>query len=256
MNNTNCSNTMKNFLNSIENLETTELPLRMMLENSSYYPACDEDGGVMRFLNVQKPELGILSHIMVDYRMDHSRLLNALPSIRGYHVYSHRPLAMEELIPNGWQCPTLSAEEFRMMEKRRTDMNMNPFAEWVLLERDNDMDATHGPDRMSLIYICGDGAATYHALYCTQQIAPALLAIIQPGTGWGGNYTNFFDPHALFHRIVASNKAGMPKWLVFGPGRVNPWLGYHHADTINHYYPKGGTCEVYRLCKSMSDCES
>ena len=255
MNNTNCSNTMKNFLNSIENLLTTELPLRMMLENSSYYPACAEDGGVMRYLNRMKPELGIISHIMVDYHEDRTHLLAALPSIRGYHVHSHRPLAKEELIPNGWQCPVLTAEELRKMEGSLCFMK-EPFAEWVLLERDADMDAAHGPERMSLIYICGDGAATYHALYCTQQIAPTLVAIIQPGHGFGFNYTNFFDPHALFHRIVAQNPAGMPQWLVFGPFPEEPWPGYCHADTINHYYPKGGTCEVYLLCESMSDCES
>lgn len=241
---------MKTLLKEILDLKTEKFPIRKILENSSYYPACADDGGVMRYLNTMNPELGILSHVMVDYHMDRDRLLAALPSIRGYHVHSHRPLTFEELAPNGWQMPRISAAELRRMEGHRCFMKES-FAEWILLERDADMDASHGPERMSLTYICGDGAATYHALYCTQEIAPTLLAIIRPGHGFGFNWTNFFDPRALFHRIVAHNEAGMPQWLIFGPYEVAPWRGYHHVDTIPHYYPDGsGTCEVYQLAEN------
>ncbi len=240
-----------NYLNRISNLSGEPLPLQLVLENSSYYAACDEDGGVMKYLNCMKPELQVLSHIMVDYHMDRPRLLDAVNTIRGYHVHSHRPLTYDELAPQGWQMPQLTFAELKKMERHRCFMK-EPFAEWILLERDADMDSSHGPERMSLIYICGDGAATYHALYCAQQIAPTLLAIIQPGHGFGFNWVNFFDVKGALYRLASQNAAGMPKFLIFGPDEDSRWPGYAHIDKIHHYYPNGrGTCDVYE--RKMDD---
>ncbi|MGN1215563.1 MAG: hypothetical protein ACI4TJ_04870, partial [Candidatus Cryptobacteroides sp.] len=72
--------------------------------------------------------------------------------------------------------------------------------------RDEGIDEDRGPKRFSLMYICGDGAATYAALYSEKKIAPTVLAIIHPGTGWGGNYTDFFNPEKILRKIIDSGK--------------------------------------------------
>lgn len=78
----------------------------------------------------------------------------------------------------------------------------NAFGRWIVYERDEDADPIVGPEKFSLLYIAGDGAATYAALYLENNIAPRALSIIRPGTGWGGNYSSYLDSDSVFHRIV------------------------------------------------------
>lgn len=59
-----------------------------------------------------------------------------------------------------------------------------PFCHWFIMEREKDFDETHGPERFSLLYICGEGVATYLQLYNANNIVPIAIAVIQPGTGW------------------------------------------------------------------------
>src|SRR5690606_20306993 len=89
-----------------------------------------------------------------------------------------------------------------------------PFAEWVVLQRKNDFGADHGPERLSLLYLVADGAAAFHALYNTQRVAPYIVSIIQPGTGFGGNRTDFREEKLIFGRVVLGNPAGVPEYLL------------------------------------------
>lgn len=47
-------------------IERGVFPLRQLLENSLYYPACDLDGGVIRYCNQHFPQLNICSFVYVD----------------------------------------------------------------------------------------------------------------------------------------------------------------------------------------------
>jgi hypothetical protein len=42
------------------------------------------------------------------------------------------------------------------------------------------------------------------------------IAIIQPGHGFGGNYTDFTDPERILARSVFGNPAGAPQLLLYG----------------------------------------
>jgi hypothetical protein len=76
------------------------------------------------------------------------------------------------------------------------------------------------------VYVGGDGVATYQALYLQQKVAPLVLAIIQPGHGFGLNYTNFEDPQGfLADTALRMNGDRIPEYLVCGgAGR-----DYHEA---------------------------
>ena len=76
-----------------------------------------------------------------------------------------------------------------------------------------------GPEKFSLLYVAGDGAATYAALYLENKIAPRALSIIRPGTGWGGNYSSYFYSDSVFLRIVNSGSV-VPEFVFLGNGRI------------------------------------
>ncbi len=96
------------------------------------------------------------------------------------------------------------------------DYIKEPFAIWAVFERLAGLDEDHGPIRFSLLYICGEGAATFQALYYGSQCAPAVVAIIQPGMGFGSNWTDFTHPKEVLARSVLENPCGSPGYLLYG----------------------------------------
>ena len=120
----------------------------------------------------------------------------------GYHLKQHEEISQHQLAPNGWRVlVSPDQEEMNSLEFHRSFME-KPFAHWVVYERDTDLSESHGPTRISLLFICGDGALTYQALYLQNRIVPAIMAVIQPGHGFGGNYTNFYSNDKLFYKSV------------------------------------------------------
>lgn len=91
-----------------------------------------------------------------------------------------------------------------------------PFCSWSILERSNDFPPSHGPRRFSFLYLCADGVAAFQALYVANRALPAIVAIIQPGHGFGMNWTNFTDPEKIFAQSVLENPAGKPTILLYG----------------------------------------
>lgn len=187
----------------------THLPIRDVLAGSVYYPACEFDGDPVRYLGGN-----FHSFVYVDYGVGRDRLLQNLDGFRGYRVAASRDVGEPELTPNGWtpRFPRTSDGDPR----RRADWIKAPFGIWSIYQRSEDFGSDHGPDRFSLLYIGGDGVATFQALYDGNRVAPAVVAVIQPGHGFGGNWTNFEDAEGMFARSVLENPSGTPEYLLFG----------------------------------------
>jgi len=186
-----------------------EFPWPEMLQRSVYYPASRFDGQPVRFLGRY-----FQSYIYVDYGVAQEDLIQRLDEFLGYRVMGWRNVAKEELVPNGWSPIPPTRED--VSSSRQMQRIRDPFAIWAVLEREEGYSADHGPARISLLYICGDGVATFQAIYHGNEAAPAVVAIIQPGTGFGGNWTNFEDPKKCFARSVMQNPHGQPEYLLNG----------------------------------------
>ena len=89
------------------------------------------------------------------------------------------------------------------------------FGHWAILKRDEDRDDSHGPRLVSILYFGGEMSAIYQGLYCRLKVAPKVLAIIQPGA-IGGEWECVTRSDSFFHKVVASNPAGMPAYLLYG----------------------------------------
>ena len=161
---------MKNL--SKTDIETGRLPIGDLLRNSLYYPACWTDGSPIKYFNERYGEFGINSFVYVDYTMSSEILSQEEETFRHYHIFASRDLSVEELTMPGRDymsyARVLSAEERLRYKEIVLGMHkdqIQPFARWIVYERNDDAPADCGPERFSLLYIGGEGVATYAALY-------------------------------------------------------------------------------------------
>jgi hypothetical protein len=214
-------------------LGSANFALDEALQHSLYYPAAGFDGRPVQFLG------GFIhSFIYVDYGMEEPAVDTEaqVSGFLGYHLAGHKRLSERELAPNGWhlQVPLQFQNQVRAFTERLAQgFVRKPFATWYIFDRnDDDRGEDHGPQRFSLIYICADGVAAYQALYWYNHTAPEVLAIIQPGTGFGGNYTDFSDPNGfLAWTVLRGNGSSIPEYLVCG----GLSLGYTQAFWPDDY---------------------
>jgi hypothetical protein len=124
---------------------------------------------------------------------------------------------MHQLIPKGWNVVIKPQREYEYHRPADYRSCIKPgFCQWFIFEATETIDSEDKPTRISLLFLCGDGPATYQALYLSNRIKPKILAILQPGHGFGGNWTNYRDPKAILAKSVTQNRSLMPDYLVDG----------------------------------------
>jgi hypothetical protein len=203
------------WLSRIESTTIREapFPLADILRASLYYPSAGFDGDPVRYLAGN-----VVSFVFVDYGKSDEDLTAELTDpkygFRGYEVIASRPITEEELAPRGWTPSYPSPADGD--PSRYRDWMKRPFCLWIILQRRREMPTSHGPHRFSLLYLCADGVAAFQALYVANGATPDFVTVIQPGHGFGANWTNFEDPEMIFARSVIQNPSGKPSVLLFG----------------------------------------
>lgn len=200
-------------------IHTIPFPITELLENSIYYPSSYFDGSV-----VKAYAHDYQSFVYCDYGVTEEDFLAKLETFRGYNVLAHRPVQKEELIPDGWELQI--PRQLLANYGKYPDYIKKPFAHWALYERKPEYSDTHGPVRFSLLYIGGEGVATYQALYWSNQITALAVAIIRPGTGFGLNWTNFLDGEKALGYVVTQNPYGQPNFLIADSRQLLHWNTY------------------------------
>lgn len=222
------------------------LPIDQVLAGSVYYPACGRDGDPVRYLGG-----AFTSFIYVDYGLTCAQVRESLRDphhgFDGYAVIAQRMVCEHELAPHGWTpIPPLPGDG--NMGRVPGNWIKTPFALWTVLERQADYGEDHGPERFSLLYVGGDGAATFQALYHSNGAHPEVVAVIQPGHAFGGNWTNFTNPDAIFARSVLQNRHGIPRYLLYGgwgPAdhyRASCWPSHRRLEHEFNLRVHGGLC--------------
>ena len=226
-------------MNIIDSLTSDEIqngkfPLEELLENSLYYPSSGFDGGVVKHFSKE-----VQSFIFCDYATSKVKLLDALDKFHGYRIFASRPLSLLEVYPKGYAIqppPNFNLKEYTKYKEIQSE----PFVHWAVYERVDNFDETHGPKRFSLLYIGGEGVAAYQSLYWITMKTAKILAIIQPGTGFGGNWTDFKDKKSPLAWAVLTNTYGTPETIIYGGIGKNytdlNWDGYVSNKTISPYY--------------------
>lgn len=227
---------------TVTDIEYGHFPLQNILANSLFYPACDNDGGVVKDCNTLNRKLGIENFIYCDYAFGEDRLNEAMDTFHGYSVLASRSLKQFDLIPNRWDMKMPPGLDLRQYHNHR-EAYKTPFAKWIVYHRDATKGDDFGPARFSLLYIGGEGVATYQAIYWSNNACPKILAIIQPGHAFGLNWTDFTSPTGYLNWVVTNNpNHQMPEQIYFGGiGNYDSyndlnWTGYAKLRGIKRYY--------------------
>ena len=225
------------------------VPLDDLLRNSLYYPASRTDGRPIKLCNTAWRQLGIDSFVYCDFDLSVREFLADTRTMRGYHVVAHRRLDSSEYIPEGWQLEMVP-EENANGRRRYWDSFLGqggPKHEacWVVFERNADKSPAHGPKRLSVLYVCGEGLATFQQLYCSRGIAPKMLCFIQCW-GFAGNWTDFSACGAPFHRTLLKYRECTPEWLCFGD-----CCGIHGVIKLRNLDYAQVQCLGYRTYKGL-----
>lgn len=193
------------------------LPLHELLCESLYYPSSGFDGDPIKHFGGN-----VLSFVYVDYGHTRDAFMNVL-QFTGYELVASRFVTENELVPDGRRPLDLRWMDGDPLRYRA--YVKEPFCVWSIFQRRGEFSVGHGPVRFSLLFICADGVATFQALYLGNSITPKAVAIIQPGHGFGYNWSDFTDPEQVFARVLHANPAGLPKMLIYG-GIGRDWKSY------------------------------
>ena len=179
-----------------------------MLSGSVYYPSCRFDGDPVMHLAGN-----FHSFIYVDYGVGRDELVRRLDEFRGYRIVAFRDVTERELTPNGWtpQYPRTC---------RRSPPSQAPPGSGLRsafgrsTSGRNSMVRITAPIASACSTSVGDDVATF-ALYHGNGVAPAVVAVIQPGHGFGGNWTDLRIPNAS-SLVRCSAILLAPEYLLFG----------------------------------------
>lgn len=186
-----------------------------------YYPGSGDDG--------QPVKLCALSHVAhafvyVDQEYCWNTLVERLVDqdrgFRGYKLVHDEDVSQNQLRPGDWT-QHIKLEEVEKFKSFRSSF-ANPFARFAVLERQGD-DENHGPWRIAILFICGDGFASFDALYCQEDDVPPPFLIVIQDHGFGGNYDRF-DRDGLLERIACETGV-LPEFLLVADCS-DPWSGY------------------------------
>lgn len=183
--------------------------LEDILPLATYYPGGGFDGEPYSLYSKLWP-----CHVYVDYGIRRSQLMTELTGLRGllgYRVLATRSLPREEVVLAGYRPPRVLSASDRPVTF--VDASIEPFCEWVVLERDASRGDGHGPKRLGMLFLCGDGVASYDGLYNARNLLPA--AVLIKDHGFGGNWTRFSEPKGPLWRVVTRDGNGpMPKLVL------------------------------------------
>ena len=238
---------------SKEDIKSQPIPIVNLLMDSFYYPSSGFDGGIVKDCNTKARDLNIQSFIYCDYATGNEAFDKMQNTFVGYQVFESKTVKQEELTPTGWRPqlpPNFNKNEYLQYKE---DWK-KPFANWTVYEREADKTELHGPERFSVLYIGGEGIATFQALYWTHKISPKAIAIIQPGTAFGLNWTNFSNKDGHLAWVINNNPAGQPQYIYYGGYGKNytdlDWQNYTEIRLISPYYCNRdgimGEVRVYR----------
>ncbi len=142
---------------------------------------------------------------------------------RGYTVMHEENIGKEVLRPGGWT-PHVEARSFNMF----MGDDFSPYALFVVLQRDEGLDDSHGPERLAGLFIGGDGFATYDALYCQNDGTQAPYLVVLHNSGF---HENLPGRDGLLEQIAVRCKV-FPEWLLVSTWNTEAWNNYQQAESL------------------------
>ena len=194
-----------------------------------YYPGSGNDGHPV---SLCARSHAVHAFLYVDYGVDRQtisrRVQDTEQGFLGYSIINPpgEDIAKNTLdrgVPLKWHVDPSVLPRAR---ERYRSLDIKPFAWFVVLQRDEGYDDTHGPERIAGLFIGADGHATYDALYCQDDGTPEPFMIVVQDYPFGGDFDRF-GRNGILEKI-ARECGQLPQWLLVG-GDTEPWTDYEEC---------------------------
>lgn len=222
---------------------------RDVIDGSVYYPGAGLDQSVIDAYS------GFAhSFIYVDYDTHHDFIWARIQRLPGYDVLLIKKVNQKDLASNSIKSQKVYRSDFypnfleeEPITKKLNRLNnrikdgitqahdgMTPdFFIWVVYQRRITTNSGCGPERLSLLYIWGEGVDTYNTIFNSNRLRPLAIVIKSVDRG---NWTLFEQRGGIFERVVMDNEAGIPDYL-FADWRYSPQ--YHNeCNTDSPYWER------------------
>jgi len=203
-----------------------------------YYPGSGTDGHPVKLFGSTHS-----AHCFVyaDYGVPQQQIegqLAARRGFRGYHTFARLQLCERDLVPGGWT-PHVGPDE--VLRDKNHFANVAPFGFLEVLERNANLNDTHGARRLAVLFLGADGIATYDAIFC-QKRGTVPFAVLLQDHGFGGNYDKF-GRGGLLESIVMRSQC-LPSWLLVAE-YTTAWQGFDRVPDVEG--DRGGMHRTLRL---------
>ncbi len=199
-------------------------PLADLLTNSIYVPSTEFDGSVVKAYADE-----YRNFVYCDIGPD-DLTVPALQQFRGYEVMIHRRVDRDELVPADWR-PSLPDQLRGYCSPYSNWLDSpEPFAYAAVYQRQADYSDMHGPMHFNLLFVYGDGAITYQALYESNCLAPKVVILIQPEVTFGPNWVHFLDERKALGHVVMQNPHGKPEFVSCTERGMLRWRSYLNVE--------------------------
>ncbi len=196
-----------------------------------YYPGSGFDGEAVRlFASTQSAHCFIYADYIVSQAILCETLDQPNGAFTGYKTLARIHLTEQEILTRYWVQHLYLTSRESVSYGFAEEMQRAPFAFLEVLERKPEFDDSFGAERIAILFVGGDGVATYDALFCQKDSKP-LFALVLQDHGFGANYTRF-GKGGLLHEIAASCEK-LPQYLWIDPRDTQPWDGYEKIQNLS-----------------------
>ena len=200
----------------VKDPDTALFHLKSILKDSLYYPASGLNGTPIKYLAGN-----VFSFIYADYGITKHQFLRNLNGngeecgFKNYHSVLQKEIFRDDIVPAGWMPNIIPTDEKQIKNLLRSEQRAETFGHWSVWQRNETAESDVGPEVFSFFFLAGEMSAVYQGLYCRNNISPKILTIIQPGA-MGGEWECVTSNNSFFKKVVKSNLAGMPEYLLCG----------------------------------------
>ena len=212
-----------------------------------YYPGSAHDGHPLKIFGKAH---AAQCFVFADYGLPSTSFSEALRDSahqeypRGYLPHHVVDLKENDLLPNGWKQhvhPSMAPTELAQRHPPG-----GGFGVFAVLQRAPSMGDSHGPERIAILVIGGDGIATFDALFC-QQDSKAPYAVVIQDHGFSGNWAPFGTKNSPLWYLARDH--AMPKWLLADEAQ-DVWPGFEAVSSPDKGGMRGNLRRLFRRPQS------
>jgi hypothetical protein len=183
--------------------------IKNLIRDSLFFPSCGTDNIPVKYFMGNVYSFIYVDHGISEYAFN--RNIDLSNSFIGYKII-HKEKVSKIQLDNGNENNSLIRISPREPPK---EWNKNSYCYWNVFRKKLNTNTGNNPDYFSLLYLSSEAIIAYYILYNQYKISPKILCIMQEGSNFGGNWTDYTDRNSDLAQAIFRNKE-LPEFLLNG----------------------------------------